>query len=102
MVFFSERFRNNGGRFFDPATMKATVNSEAGVTIYPHSRLGVSVGYNYRVLWFDRVTGSYVSINRLLVRKLAIQEAMDRAPRSGDPPVTSTRSACCNRVITSG
>ncbi|MFO1039593.1 MAG: sugar ABC transporter substrate-binding protein [Geminicoccaceae bacterium] len=29
--FFSERFRNNGGRFFDPETMKATVNSEAGV-----------------------------------------------------------------------
>jgi multiple sugar transport system substrate-binding protein len=29
--FFSERFRNNGGRFFDPETMRATVNSEAGV-----------------------------------------------------------------------
>jgi multiple sugar transport system substrate-binding protein len=29
--FFSERFRLNGGRFFDPETMKATVNSEAGV-----------------------------------------------------------------------
>jgi multiple sugar transport system substrate-binding protein len=29
--FFSERFRNYGGRFFDPDTMKATVNSEAGV-----------------------------------------------------------------------
>ena len=29
--FFSERFRNNGGKFFDPETMKATVNSEAGV-----------------------------------------------------------------------
>jgi multiple sugar transport system substrate-binding protein len=29
--FFSERFRVLGGRFFDPETMKATVNSEAGV-----------------------------------------------------------------------
>lgn len=29
--FFSERFRAEGGKFFDPATMKATVNSEAGV-----------------------------------------------------------------------
>jgi multiple sugar transport system substrate-binding protein len=29
--FFSERFRNYGGRFFDPETMKATVNSEAGL-----------------------------------------------------------------------
>ena len=29
--FFSERFRNYGGRFFDPETMKATANSEAGI-----------------------------------------------------------------------
>ena len=29
--FFFERFRSYGGRFFDPETMKATVNSEAGV-----------------------------------------------------------------------
>lgn len=29
--FFSERFRNYGGKFFDLDTMKATINSEAGV-----------------------------------------------------------------------
>ncbi len=29
--FFSERFRNYGGKFFDPETMKSAVNSEAGV-----------------------------------------------------------------------
>ncbi len=29
--FFFERFRTYGGKFFDPETMKATVNSEAGV-----------------------------------------------------------------------
>jgi multiple sugar transport system substrate-binding protein len=29
--FFSERFRNYGGKFFDPETMKATVNSGAGL-----------------------------------------------------------------------
>ena len=29
--FFSERFRSHGGKFFDVDTMKATVNSEAGV-----------------------------------------------------------------------
>jgi multiple sugar transport system substrate-binding protein len=29
--FFFERFRSYGGRFFDPETMQATVNSEAGV-----------------------------------------------------------------------
>ena len=31
--FFSERFRNAGGRFFDPETMKATVNTDAGVKV---------------------------------------------------------------------
>lgn len=28
---FAERFRNDGGKFFDPLTMKATINSPAGV-----------------------------------------------------------------------
>ncbi|GBD44182.1 putative ABC transporter-binding protein [bacterium HR40] len=31
---FQERFRVEGGRFFDPDTMKATVNSEAGVRVF--------------------------------------------------------------------
>jgi multiple sugar transport system substrate-binding protein len=29
--FFQERFRVEGGRFFDPETMQATINSEAGI-----------------------------------------------------------------------
>jgi multiple sugar transport system substrate-binding protein len=29
--FFSERFRTYGGKFFDPETMQATVNSQAGI-----------------------------------------------------------------------
>jgi hypothetical protein len=33
------------------------VNAEGGVVIYPQRQLGVSVGYNYRVLSFDKVTG---------------------------------------------
>lgn len=33
------------------------VNTEAGVTVYPHPRIGVGVGYAYRVMWFDRATG---------------------------------------------
>lgn len=33
------------------------VNSEAGVAVYPHSRLGVSVGYRYRTMWFDSASG---------------------------------------------
>ena len=31
---FQERFRNNGGRFFDPATMKATINGPAGLEVF--------------------------------------------------------------------
>jgi opacity protein-like surface antigen len=33
------------------------VNTEAGVTVYPHPRVGLSVGYSYRMLWFDRMKG---------------------------------------------
>ena len=33
------------------------VNTEAGVTVYPHPRMGIGVGYSYRVMWFDRATG---------------------------------------------
>jgi multiple sugar transport system substrate-binding protein len=31
---FQERFRNEGGKFFDAASMKATINSEAGVKVF--------------------------------------------------------------------
>lgn len=30
---FQERFRNEGGRFFDPETMRATINSSAGLKV---------------------------------------------------------------------
>lgn len=33
------------------------VSTEAGVVIYPHRQLGISVGYNYRVISFDKVHG---------------------------------------------
>lgn len=33
------------------------LNTEAGVTVFPHPRFGVSVGYSYRIMWFDRMTG---------------------------------------------
>ena len=33
MYMFQERFRNEGGKFFDPATMKATINSDIGVKV---------------------------------------------------------------------
>lgn len=31
---FQERFRNEGGKFFDPATMRATINSPTGVKVF--------------------------------------------------------------------
>jgi multiple sugar transport system substrate-binding protein len=31
---FQERFRNEGGKFFDAETMKATINSEAGIKVF--------------------------------------------------------------------
>jgi multiple sugar transport system substrate-binding protein len=33
MFMFQERFRNEGGRFFDAETMKATINSDIGVQV---------------------------------------------------------------------
>jgi hypothetical protein len=33
------------------------LNTEAGVTIYPHPRFGISGGYSFRWMWFDRATG---------------------------------------------
>ena len=38
MFMFEERFRNEGGRFFDAATMKATVNSPVGVRVFTDMR----------------------------------------------------------------
>lgn len=33
------------------------VNTEAGVTVFPHPRVGISTGYRYRVMWFDSASG---------------------------------------------
>jgi multiple sugar transport system substrate-binding protein len=35
-IYYQERFRTAGGKFFDPDTMKATINSEAGVRSLDH------------------------------------------------------------------
>ena len=34
MFMFQERFRNEGGKFFDPQSMKATVNSQVGIDVF--------------------------------------------------------------------
>ena len=33
------------------------LNSEVGVAVYPHPRIGIVLGYGYRPIWFHRVTG---------------------------------------------
>jgi opacity protein-like surface antigen len=33
------------------------LNTEAGVTVYPHPQVGIVVGYGYRPIWFDRASG---------------------------------------------
>ncbi len=50
------------GSVLDEAQGDATfrgegLNLEGGVTVFPHPRVGVSVGYSYRIFWFDRVKG---------------------------------------------
>ena len=44
------------------------LNTEAGVTVYPHPRVGVGIGYNYRVLWFDRASGASDRLGELRPR----------------------------------
>jgi multiple sugar transport system substrate-binding protein len=38
MYMFDERFRNEGGKFFDADTMKATINSDVGVKVFTAMR----------------------------------------------------------------
>ena len=38
MYMFEERFRNEGGKFFDADTMKATINSDVGVKVFTGMR----------------------------------------------------------------
>jgi hypothetical protein len=55
-------FNVEDGGFLDPDIGDARfkgygLNTEAGVTVFPTPALGISVGYSYRLIWFDRVTG---------------------------------------------
>lgn len=46
------------GGFEDDARWRGQgLNTEVGVTAFPHPRIGASVGYSYRVFWFNRVQG---------------------------------------------
>ena len=33
------------------------LNTELGVTVYPHPQIGIVLGYEYRPIWFDRASG---------------------------------------------
>lgn len=33
------------------------LNTEVGVTVYPHPQVGIVLGYSYRPIWFDRASG---------------------------------------------
>jgi hypothetical protein len=55
-------FTVKDGGFLEPNVGDARfrgfgVNSEAGLTFYLQPQVGISAGYAYRVMWFDRVTG---------------------------------------------
>jgi hypothetical protein len=55
--------RIKDGSFLDPVVRDARIrgyglNTEAGVTVFPHPKVGVGIGYSYRVMWFDRASGA--------------------------------------------
>jgi hypothetical protein len=50
------------GSFLPPDVADGTfhglgVNTEAGVTVFVHPRVGVNAGYRYRAMWFDKANG---------------------------------------------
>ena len=50
------------GSFLEPDLGDASfrgfgVNTEAGVTVFASSRVGISAGYRYRAMWFDSASG---------------------------------------------
>jgi len=57
--------RIKNGSILDPVTGELGdaryrgygLNTEVGVTVFPHPRFGIGGGYSYRLMWFDRATG---------------------------------------------
>ncbi|HET7696352.1 MAG TPA: outer membrane beta-barrel protein [Vicinamibacterales bacterium] len=50
------------GSFLDPDVADGTfrgfgVNSELGVAVFVHPRVGITAGYRYRAMWFDKASG---------------------------------------------
>jgi Outer membrane protein beta-barrel domain len=43
--------------FADGTFRGFALNTEVGVTVYPHPQVGIVLGYGYRPIWFYRATG---------------------------------------------
>ncbi len=94
MFMFEERFRNEGGRFFDANTMKATVNSPIGVKVLTEMRnenrfmpKGVEkFGFVDNLATFlkgeSAMTISWPPYGRWAAGYLADEKALDWVPKS--------------------
>lgn len=61
------------GSFLDVEVADGTwrgfgVNSELGVTVFAHPRVGINVGYRYRAIWFDKASGVSDTLYKLRPR----------------------------------
>ena len=91
---FEERFRNEGGKFFDPSTMKATINSPIGVKVLTEMRNenrfmppGVEkFGFVENLAVFlkgqSAMTISWPPYGRFAAGYLADEKALDWVPKS--------------------
>jgi opacity protein-like surface antigen len=51
-------FLDNGSEGVGDGTFNGyALNTEVGVTVYPHPQVGIVLGYGYRPIWFDRASG---------------------------------------------
>ncbi len=94
MFMFEERFRVEGGKFFDPGTMKATVNSPIGVKVFSEMRNenrfmppGVEkFGFVENLAVFlkgqSAMTISWPPYGRFSAGYLASEKALDWVPKS--------------------
>jgi len=94
LFMFEERFRNEGGRFFDAATMKATINNPTGVRVFTEMRdenkfmpPGVEkFGFVENLATFVKgesaMTISWPPYGRFAAGYLANEKALDWVPKS--------------------
>src|SRR5262245_59627308 len=54
MYMIQERFRNEGGKYFDADTMKATINSDVGVKVFTDAQRKQVHAAGRRAIWLRR------------------------------------------------